>query len=333
MSVRSFDLRDLPLIYQYRNEAISLDTLRLLTRGNPLGALSLVAYIDPRRHVYSAVATDEGTTLLGSITQINGEASARLLYVAPASCLNHPALPTLIEHLIAEAGTWGALHVLAEVEETSEAFPSLRRAGFSVYAWQRLWEVSSLARASESSAWTRARAFHLPALQSLYHQIVPPLLQAIEPPPKRAAGFICCGEPLRGYVNMASGQMGIVLTPLIHPEIAAVGQKLTALVGALPHRDERPIYLCVRSYQAWLEPVLEDLGALSGPRQAVMVKHVARPVREEQTARVVKPSTARAQPSHFSRPSYKGGKHEALDPLQPEPAHTAAGDDRQKIVL
>jgi len=106
---------------------------------------------------------------------------------------------------------------------------------------------------------------------------------------------------LRGYVSVSSGPLGIVLTPLIHPESAAVGQKLISLINALSHRGGRPVYLCVRSYQAWLEPVLEDLGALSGPRQAVMVKHMARLVREEGALAMVKPSTARAQPSQFSR--------------------------------
>jgi hypothetical protein len=32
----------------------------------------------------------------------------------------------------------------------------------------------------------------------------------------------------------------------------------------------------VRSYQAWLESVLEDLDAQAGPRQAVMVRRLAK---------------------------------------------------------
>ena len=43
----------------------------------------------------------------------------------------------------------------------------------------------------------------------------------------------------------------------------------------IPNRRSRPIYLCVRSYQAWLEQYFEDLGVEAGPRQAVMVKHMA----------------------------------------------------------
>ena len=59
--------------------------------------------------------------------------------------MDNPALPALIENLTVQAGSWGALHVLAELDETSPAFVPLRKAGFSVYAWQRMWDVTRLA--------------------------------------------------------------------------------------------------------------------------------------------------------------------------------------------
>ena len=60
------------------------------------------------------------------------------------------------------------------------------------------------------------------------------------------------------------------------------------------------MYLNVRSYQTWLEPVLEDLGAKASQRQAVMVKHLARLVKEGKPARVV-PNNVGVQPSRMSR--------------------------------
>jgi len=99
---------------------------------------------------------------------------------------------------------------------------------------------------------------------------------------------------------MVQGVYGIVLAPLIHPEATDVSAKLISLISNLPDRRNRPVYVCVRSYQAWLEPVLADLGAQGADRQAVMVKHLARLVREEQTVPAV-PSGARVQPSQVSR--------------------------------
>jgi hypothetical protein len=104
----------------------------------------------------------------------------------------------------------------------------------------------------------------------------------------------------RCHVSVTHGVYGIVLTPLIHPEATDVSAKLASLIGNLPDRRNRPVYVCVRSYQAWLEPVLADLGAKSGQRQAVMVKHLARLVKEEQPAHAVLKG-ASVQPSQISR--------------------------------
>ena len=69
MSIHPLDLLDLPTLYRYRSEAISLDSARLLTRGNPLGASGVMAYINPRRHIYSAVSREDSVTLAGGIIQ------------------------------------------------------------------------------------------------------------------------------------------------------------------------------------------------------------------------------------------------------------------------
>ena len=304
MSIRALDLLDLPTVYRYRSEAVSLDPVRLLTRGNPLGAMGMMSYVNPRRHIYTAISDNNGATLLGGIIHTNGESFAKLLYLAPGSRLDDHALPELIEDLTAEAGKWGAFHVLAEVDETSEAFVPLRMAGFSVYAWQRMWDISALPVGNDVPKWPRVGAEDLATIQSLYHQIVPPLLQPLEPMPKRASGFIC-SEGARCYVNTSSGMLGIVLLPLIHPETSDVSVKLLALIKHLPNRSGRPVYFCVRSYQAWLEPVLEDLGAKSAARQAVMVKHLTRLVKDGQPVRAAQPAGVSVQPSRASRISGK----------------------------
>jgi hypothetical protein len=240
---------------------------------------------------------------LGGIIHSSNDTFAKLLYIAPSSQLDHPDLPELIENLAAQAGAWGAFHVLAEVDEANPAFVALRKAGFSVYAWQRMWNVSEITEAGSGAGWKRVKSVDLISVESLYHQIVPPLLHPFEPQPKFPTGWMC-NEGVKCYVSMAHGVYGIVLTPLIHPEATDVSTKLASLISNLPDRRNKPVYLSVRSYQAWLEPVLADLGAKGAERQAVMVKHLARMVKEEQTVPAV-PAGARVQPSQVSR---VGGK-------------------------
>ena len=300
MNLRPLDILDLPTLARYRNQAVLLDTARGLTRGNPLGAAGFLPYFNPRRHIYSGIAHENGATLLGGITHTNGDSFAKLTYLAPESQLQHAGLPALIEQLALEAGKWGAFHVLAELDENSDAFPALRRAGFSVYAWQRIWDVSHIERGQPDEAWALAQSVHLPAIQSLYYQIIPPLLQPVEPAPKSPAGFLTSAD-LKCYAHLFHGRRGIVLVPLIHPDAADVPAKLASLLNHLPDRGSRPVYLCIRSYQAWLEPALEDLGGKpAGQRQAVMVKHLVRTIKDEQAVLAAQPAGVSVQPSRVS---------------------------------
>ena len=307
MPIRPLDILDLPLIARYRNDALTLDSTRALTRGHPLGAAGLLAYVNPARNTYAAVANGSGNALIGGIIHSRGDSFAKLLYLAPASHLDHAALPELVEHLVAQVGEWGAFHAIAELDETSDAFPALRQAGFSVYAWQRMWDVSDIKNDTNGpKRWTRARSVNRPSLQSLYHQIVPQLMHPVEPLPKNVRGLICDGD-VKCYVSLSSGAQGIVMTPLIHPEATNVEMKLSSLLKCIPERRGRPVYLCVRSYQAWLEPALEDLGAKAAPRQAVMVKHLAKFIKEPQTASAV-PSGVSVQPSRVNGLQIKKNK-------------------------
>src|SRR5574339_736269 len=101
MSIRPLAFFDLPYLYSFRNQAIGLDTARMLTRGNPLGAVGLLAYVNPARHIYSAIANGEEEHVLGGIIHSGDDTFAKLLYITPSSQLDHPDLPELIENLSA----------------------------------------------------------------------------------------------------------------------------------------------------------------------------------------------------------------------------------------
>jgi hypothetical protein len=115
MNVRSLDVLDLPLLTRYRRDMLSLDSARLLTRGNPLGAVALLSYLDPRHHIYTAVATENGRSLMGQVTLQEDETSARMTFLAPTENFNGLIL-ALLDHLVTQAGEWGAFHLLAEVD-------------------------------------------------------------------------------------------------------------------------------------------------------------------------------------------------------------------------
>ncbi len=275
MTVRPLDLLDLPYLARYRREVLALDSARILTHGNPLGAAALLSYLNPRRHIYTAICSGDDLSLMGQVVQSEGESFARLTFLAPNELLGAGEVP-LLDHLARQAGGWGALHLLAEVDERSKAFKSLRQAGFAMHAWQRVWKLDNPATPIVGD-WYEAASRDFVAVQGLYSQIVPALIQPVENLPRQLGGLICHtkGE-VQAYAGLTHGPAGIWVQPLIHPDAEAVPERIASLFHNIPDRRERPVYVCVRSYQAWLEGVLEDLGASAGPRQAVMVKRLAK---------------------------------------------------------
>jgi len=272
MTVRSLDLLDLPLLSRYHRDVLPLYSARILTRGNPLGAIAMLSYLNPRRYIYTAVASENGDSLMGQVILKGDETSARLTFLAPTENINGLTL-SLLDHLTTQAGEWGAFHLLAEVDENSPVFRSLRQAGFAMYAWQRVWKLPKLEKPAEESSWREAEETDWPAVQSLHGQIVPALIQPVDALPKQASGLVCRPEGnLQAYVAVNSGPAGVWIQPLVPPDSGCGPERLAGLSGW----GSRPVYVCVRSYQAWLETVLEDLGAEAGPRQAVMVRRLAK---------------------------------------------------------
>jgi hypothetical protein len=287
MTVRSLDILDLPLLPRYRRDVLPLDSARILTRGNPLGAAALLSYLNPRRNIYTAVASENGDSLMGQVILNGEETSARMTFLAPAENANGLVLP-LVAHLSTQAGEWGAFHLLAEVDEDSLVFRSLRTSGFAMYAWQRVWKLPVPQTNGRTDSWRKADEFDWPSIQSLYGQIVPALLHPVETLPKQVTGLVCRpGGNLQAYVAVNSGPKGTWVQPLVPPDSACVSEQMAGLVDAVSGWGERTIYICVRSYQAWLETVLEDLGAQAGPRQAVMVKRLAKVQKVEEKVPVM----------------------------------------------
>ena len=272
MTVRSFDLLDLPMLSRYRRNIFPLYSARFLTHGNPLGARAMLSYLNPRRYLYTAVASENNDSLMGQIILKEGESSVRLTFLAPLNTLNS-LTALLLDHLAAQAGEWGAFHLLAEVDENSPVFRSLRQSGFAIYAWQRVWKLPIKELQGEDGSWRKAEDIDWPAVQSLHGQIIPALIQPVDALPKKTSGLVCRpGGILQAYTSIDRGPAGIWLQPLIPPDAGCGPAQLTGLSG----KTDTPVFVCVRSYQVWLENVLEDLGAEAGPRQAVMVRHLAK---------------------------------------------------------
>lgn len=238
--------------------------------------------------IYTCIrpASVDETTLVGQMQYGAGDRSAHIVFLMPDESLNQPGVSEVLDRLAVKAGSWGAFHLLAEVEESSCALEGLRRSGFSVYAWQRIWKFTPGAEppangngrvnGDRHSRWQRAASADEVSIRNLYQSLVPPLVQSAEPlTSQRLPGWVYRqdGEIL-AYVEGIYGSQGIYFQPLIHPAVEDVSQVLANLLASQRNPAERPIYIAIRSYQAWLDTVLRDLECEVATRQALMVKHL-----------------------------------------------------------
>ena len=262
---------------------LCLDSTLALTRGNPVGLLALLSLLHPAKGSYTAVVDVDGgkSKMIGQVVHLTGQRSAHLAFVLPDDNTDANESIALLEALASEAVEMGALSVVAELEDCDPMVENLRRAGFSIFCWQRIWKLPG-GSAGETPLWQEARPEDEFAIRSLFHAVAPPMVQSAETPPPQRNGlaFKQKGD-LLAYVEAVSGPLGVCLLPLFHPdtpEAPALLGELADMMNAL----NRPVHLVVRSYQSWLESSLEDMGATASPRQAAMVRHLARRQRVEE---------------------------------------------------
>lgn len=279
-TLRPFDWRDLPVLHRYRAQGVCLDAALGITRGTNLAPGVLLSYLTPATGIFTWICANEcdNQPLMGQMTHSSDETFARLTFLAPEEALESPSLSDLLEQLAQTAGERRALNLLAEVDEQSIAFEPLRKAGFAIYARQTIWKLmESSNEIKPETQWLTANSSDAFSIQALYHNVVPGLVQQVEPlSSKQINGLVCLynGEII-GYVDLKYGSRGIWVQPFIHPDVEDVESRLRDLLPNLPNQRGREVYLCVRSYQSWLEPALDALEAQKGPSQAVMVKRLA----------------------------------------------------------
>jgi hypothetical protein len=307
MIIRPFDWRDLPILLRYRKRGVFFDTATFLTRGVLIvPANAVLSNFANATGVYTYMCKDKEDNdhpLLGQVSHSQGDQIARLLFLTPETSLDSDALLALLEYIVHKIGERGAHHLMAEIDDRTKAFENLRKAGFAPYVHQRIWEFQGSNEHSPSSTqWRDITKGDVIAVRSLYNTLVPPLVQQVESlPTDQMNGFVYFQDgELLAYAEIKYGQRGIWLQPFIHPDTGGFDQRIKELLYNLPNRHSRPIYLCVRSYQSWLEHSLEDMQAKAGPNQAVMVKHLA---------------VAAKVRDAFTLPALEGGQQEITTPF------------------
>jgi hypothetical protein len=281
MRVRPFGWRDLPGLLRNRRNSVFLNSYLLLTRGAQQIPGALLSSVAPSMGVFTCVGRGEpkqSGSIIAQIVHRTATEFSYLTFITPQDGLESPALNGVLEYLVKVSGDRGAFHMVADVDESHRAHEALRGGGFATYTRQRVWRLADAMVGNViPDGWRPATDLHTVAIRSLFHNQVPKMVQQVEPeftPNLKGLVYYRDGE-LLAFVELRSGHRGIWMQPFFHPDIPDVVERLKELSMHVLYRKSRPGYICVRSYQAWLEPALEAIGAQPGATHAVLVKHLA----------------------------------------------------------
>jgi hypothetical protein len=304
MNIRPFDWRDLTLLHGYLNRGVFLDSTRALIHGKSVISMgAFLSFLGPSTRMFTYRCNHDspsGTPIIGQISYSTGASYAHLSFLAPEDAVDQAELAALSDYMAEEMGKKGAFHILADVNESSQVFQLLHRAGFAIYARQRIWRLDGKPLGDQDPVpWKTALSRDAIGMRSLYCNVVPGLVQQVEPLPKKNLKGVVLykGGDVIAFVELKYGRNGIWMQPFIHPDVGDFDCSLVHLLHDLPGRGNRPLYLCVRSYQSWLEAAIEAMGAEPGPVQAVMVRHLTVAQRVTQAYKVPAMNGGRAEPT------------------------------------
>jgi len=200
-------------------------------------------------------STPSSPCLFSQILHAAGDRSAHLNFLVSDPAQEESGVPELWDYLCFKAGEMGAVNVLVDVDEADPLFETLRKAGFSAYGWEAAWKFTqeNITLSAAESNWAAAVPTDDPQLRSLYQSLVPPIVQAAEAFTNGGTRRLIYREKgeIIAYVESSHGPAGIYLKPLIHPSAPDISTLLNDLASQFGGFG-KPVFLQVRSYQAWL---------------------------------------------------------------------------------
>ena len=299
--IRPFQLRDSALVHRLGEGGVVLQAETALTASpHPLRSALLHMLVGGHHSTYIWKSEEGNASAFVQLYWEDDYSTARLACLGTDidrngtgdhSNLDETVWLDLLDQLVIEAGHRGVHSLIAEVSESGDELSLLRRAGFVIYARQDIWVSEEAKDIEPSSQLITHEAVDDWDVHVLYSNVVPRLIQSVEPTPPLTGGqnwLLREDGELAAYVHVNEGPVASWMRLFIHPNASTQPE---AIIQSAMHKiqptEQHPLFFCIRRYQSWLQTPLEQAGFSHWGSQAVMVKHVAR--RVESPTPIVKP--------------------------------------------
>lgn len=305
--IRSFTLRDIPLVHRLSEQGVVFNTKSALIQDvHPLREALVYMLIGGEFPTYVWKADNGQGVGFAQLRQEEDETRAHILCLGSATekqqgqtntdnLLSESMWVAFLEQLIKRAGEKGIHSLIAEVDELGDELPTLRHAGFAVYTRQDIWAYDPANTAVSLQVQVDEKKPPLkfiPAtseddwdINLLYSNIVPPLIQLVEPAPTggdlQQIWVLREGTELAAFIHCIDGPAGTWVRLFVHPNVHTRGEDIIkTAVQVLTQDKPRTLYYCVRRYQSWMQSALQNVGFGHTSSQAMMVRHTVKHTRK-----------------------------------------------------
>lgn len=255
----------------------SLDTVSFFTWGEPLNLRTVMRRVTPLVDREALIWEGEEESCFGQIEKEQNKKFAQMCYLGCSENMQPLVVCRLLEALVNEAGTWKAWGVLADLPEGSDLFEGFRKAGFTIWARQKVFKLTSQEMTPSSPGlWRSGSEFDKLAIDALSKEVVPAAAQLVDNLSDQWADSMVAYQKdgrLGAFANIEQGPKGIWVSMTVHPE-ADAQVLLSSLIQEVSDVLDRPIYLAVRSYQPHLENVVARMGFGASESQILLVKYL-----------------------------------------------------------
>ncbi len=298
--IRPFHLRDLPLVIRLGEQGVILEAEAALTSSPHPVRSALVNMIIGGDYATFVWRSDKGREQ--AFVQIGLEQeshSARLacLGASPPSETTEGDLQidediwlSLLDELVVVAGQHGAHNLIAEASETGPELPVLRKACFAVYTRQDIWTTQQTPEGDIPVELRLRQSVDDWDIQVLYSNIVPGLIQSVEPTPRldRGQNWVLYEEgELAAFIHLNAGRAATWMRLLIHPNARSKPREIIRAAARIVSPSPKNTLFCsIRRYQSWLQDPLEQAGFEIWGSQAVMIRHIAQPIEKPAPAAI-----------------------------------------------
>lgn len=254
-----------------------LDTSRLLTRGEPFNFRNLMRRASPTVDLAAVIWDEvESQTAFGQIEKKELCDYAQMSYLGGFDQPENKVTAGILEELAVIAGEWGAYGILAELTENSSLFEGFRIAGFSIWARQSIYQLMANTNPRQEQRWRTSTSLDQHSVNKINKRIVPAFSQPMAAVSRKSENrIVACSDDgdFLAYAELYQGPKAWWVQPFILPDADSVGL-LRQLANAIPNQNNRPIFLCARSYQPLVAIAAEKLGCRRVSSQTLLVKHL-----------------------------------------------------------